>query len=104
MITQGSTRQRKTLCYSAKSLSAAGYPYRWRAASRHAIGREMTCVAVRRALLAPLVGQNDDYKKSSTGKRIVINQNHNLAFSERGCRHFPQVRGAAHLAPVSCEE
>ena len=30
----------------------------------------------------------------------VINQNLNRAYSERGCRHFPQVGGAAHLAPV----
>jgi len=49
------------------------------------------------ASLAPLFGQNNDFKKTSTGKRIVINQNKNRAYSERGCRHFPQVGAAFHL-------
>ena len=80
-----------------------------RAASRHAIGRELTWAVVRQkaaviisleltsrlrrncAPLAALVGQNDDYKKSSTGKRIVINQNQNRVYRERCCCYFAQV-------------
>ncbi len=44
------------------------------------------------ASLDPLVGQNDDRKKESAGKRILIRQNQNREYRERGCRHFAQVK------------
>jgi hypothetical protein len=47
-----------------------------------------------------LGGQNDNDKKSGTVKRTVINHHHNRSNREKSCRHFPQVGGAAHLAPV----
>jgi len=88
-----------------------------RFAARHRARADMSCCPLRSgghqlngadtapfsrgcASLAPLVGQKDDSLtvKRDTRKQILIT--HNQQYRERCCHHFPQVGGAAHLAPV----
>ena len=55
------------------------------------------------ASLAPLVGQNDDPLTIYREKLTQILQIQSRQYRQRCCHHFPQVGGAAHLAPVMRE-